>query len=143
MLLVRCCVGFACSLLLACSFAPHATPGRASPRVDAAQQFSGFCDGWMKKLRDRERTNLAGIQLRAIGSRVTGKYTGYGNGALECSARKTGLVTTPFVGTLIYEEILYAKSGRTHSRARKSTPRALRTIEVTELFRHDGTRWLP
>ena len=141
--IIRSCLALASVLLLACSSTPPTTSQRTSTGAGPAQQFSGFCQDWMAKLRERERANLSGIKLRAIGNRVVGEYTGYGSGALECSAQATGFSATPFVGTLIYEEILYAKTGKTRVRARRSTARPVRRIEVTELFRYDGKRGLP
>jgi hypothetical protein len=67
----------------------------------------------MENLRERERSNLAGIELQRVGSRLVGKYTGYGHGALKCSARPTRFESSPFVGTLVYGEIVYSKSGKT------------------------------
>ena len=140
---LRCCLVTACLLPLACSPGPGGSAGRISGNSDAHQEFSGFCQNWMEKLRVRERSNLAKLRLRSVGSQIVGEYTGYGSGALECSAASTGLMATPFVGTLIYREIHYSKRGKDRKRALKSEPRTLRTIEVTELFRYDGTRWLP
>jgi hypothetical protein len=45
------------------------------------------------------------------------------------------------VGKLIYQEILYEKTGNTPAAAQDSSPAVLQTTEVMEVFRYDGRAW--
>ena len=124
------------------------TPSRASqpgtpPVVSKiARSFSRFCDSWMQKLSARNERNASKITYHRNGSGVVGEYTGYSSEPLHCSVQPTGVTTNPFVGRLVYYEMRYQKAGKTRQTAGASRPRALEQIEVLEIFRYDGTRWV-
>ncbi len=107
----------------------------------ASKGFTKFCGEWLSKLETRHRKNEQSVQYQRKGHLFVGEFTGYGRRPLSCSARPTGDSRTPLVGRLGYHEIRYQKAGGTKSRARKSSPRELYRIEVTELFRYDGSSW--
>lgn len=138
------------TLALAGSFACQPlTPGGAQhlaqPTPAVPQQASGgfakFCATWLSKLELRHRQNEQAVRYQRSGDLLVGEFTGYGRRPLSCSARPTGDSRTPLVGRLGYHEIRYQKAGSTKSRARRSSPRELYRIEVTELFRYDGSSW--
>jgi hypothetical protein len=112
----------------------------APARADDAQ-FDRFCAEWMAKLAQRERQNLAKVRWEKRGPALVGQYTGYARKPLQC--KPTGAVTPgrPAVGKLIYQEMLYEKTGTTPAAAQDSQPAVLQTTEVMEVFRYDGRAW--
>ena len=122
-------------------------PRAAQPETPAAgskiaKSFSRFCNSWMQKLSARNERNVGKITYHKNGRGVVGEYTGYGSKPLHCSVKPTGVASNPFVGKLVYYEMRYQKAGRTRKAAGASRPRALEQIEVLEIFRYDGTRWV-
>jgi len=115
------------------------TPTAASK---VANSFNRFCDSWMQKLSARNQRNAGKITYHKNGSGVVGEYTGYGSTPLHCSVKPTGVAKNPFVGKLVYYEMRYQKAGKTRKAAGASRPRALEQVEVLEIFRYDGTRWV-
>jgi hypothetical protein len=97
--------------------------------------FRTFCGSWMQKLREREEHNLRTMKLRSAGSAMVGEYTGYARDPVRCESKKS-------IGTLVYHEMRYRKAGKNASAALTSKPSVVETIEVMEIFRHDGKRWL-
>lgn len=116
-----------------------AAPG---PRAaQANEDFTRFCSEWMGKLAQRERDNLKSAQARPGSGGIVLEYTGYAAQPIRCVARipQPG---KPGVGILVYMEMRYRRSGADVVHARSSEPAVLSQVEVTELFRFDGTRWL-
>ncbi len=105
----------------------------------AAAAFPRFCEEWMGKLAERERENIAHIKWEPSSVGVHGIYTGYSSE--HSCVTKAGTDAVP-VGRLTYMELRYEKEGKTEGEAATSTPRALETIEVTEIFRYGGGKWL-
>lgn len=128
-----------CGLLLAGGFT-LAQPDTA--HAASAKNFNGFCQSWMGKLAERERNNLSQVKFREHGDGVLAEYTGYSDKPVRCETTATGVKANPFVGKLVYYELLYRRAGRTPKEARTSQPQVLRRVEVLELFRFDGTRWV-
>jgi hypothetical protein len=141
-------------LVLGCLAAPQSSkrsPEAPKARVEkpippalreGARSFERFCGDWLSKLRKRQQTNERKLQFKKTGKSYVGEFTGYGQSALDCRATATGKPTTPLVGRIGYHEIRYRKSGATPASAKKSKPRELYRIEVTELFRFDGKAWV-
>jgi hypothetical protein len=125
MLLFTIVLGVACAPQLA-----HADDG-----------FARFCSDWMGKLAQRERDNLKAAEARAGSAGVVLEYTGYASEPLRCDARipKPG---KPGVGILVYMEKRYRRAGADVVKARSSDPAVVSQVEVTELFKFDGTRWI-
>lgn len=103
--------------------------------------FDRFCSQWMAKLAQREHQNLARMRWESQGGSLVGRYTGYARVPIQC--KPTGVVTPgrPAVGKLVYQEILYQKSGSSADSAARSQPAVLQTTEVMEVFRYDGRDW--
>ena len=125
----------------------EAPPSRPEPAVpshlrDGAHRFERFCGTWISKLEKREQANERNVRFKRTGQQYVGEFTGYGRAPLRCTATPTGKPVTPLVGRLGYHEIRYQKSGATRAGAKKSKPRELYRIEVTELFRYDGKSWV-
>jgi len=110
-----------------------------APSAQAAQSFDSFCAEWMNKLRVREHDNVSNVKYTQQGSRVVGTYTGYETVPLRCQSKaKPG---APGVGTLVYNELHYRKSGDSVEAAKKSSPEVVEKVEVMEIFRFDGSAW--
>ncbi len=125
------------TLLLALGMAAAPAPRPAQANDD----FTRFCSEWMGKLAQRERDNLKSAEARAGSSGVILEYTGYATQPIRCVARipQPG---KPGVGILVYLELRYRRSGSDVVQARTSQPAVLSQVEVTELFRFDGRRWI-
>jgi hypothetical protein len=120
--------GAVCALLLA-----------APLSAGAAQSFDSFCAEWMSKLAAREEQNLAKVQYAPENGHVVGKYTGYDKSPSKCQSRaKPG---APGVGTLVYNELHFQKSGDSVESAKHSSPQVVEKVEVMEIFRFDGSAW--
>ncbi len=118
---------------------PVSAPAAASP---AQQSFDRFCRSWMVKLRERHERNARQVAYRKRNGQIVGEYLGYSREPLQCSVSETGVLANPFVGKLIYYELRFRKSGKTHKAARASLPQAFDEGAVMEFFRFDGTRWV-
>ena len=104
-----------------------------------AESFDSFCAEWMSKLAVREKQNLSKVQYAPSSSGVEGRYTGYERVPVRCQTRaKPG---KPGVGTLVYHELHYKKSGPTVEHAKSSDPQVIEKVEVMEIFRFDGQKW--
>ena len=128
---------------------PGSAAKRAEPKATmngdlkaGSRSFEQFCSSWISKLQNRHQTNEKSVQFKRTGGLYIGEFTGYGRRPLRCEATPTGKPVTPLVGRMGYHEIRYQKSGKTQNQARKSKPRELYRIEVTELFRYDGKTWV-
>jgi hypothetical protein len=121
--------------------AEHKAPVNG-PLEAGFSSFELFCTNWISKLRNRQQTNERSVQFKRAGSFYIGEFTGYGRRPLRCEATPTGKPVTPLVGRIGYHEIRYQKSGKTRNQAQQSQPRELYRIEVTELFRYDGSTWV-
>jgi len=111
----------------------------AAPFAGAGQSFDSFCTEWMGKLAQREEQNLAKVQYTPENGHMVGKYTGYEKSPLKCQSRaKPG---APGVGTLVYNELHFQKSGDSVDAAKKSSPQVVEKVEVMEIFRFDGSAW--
>ena len=126
-------------LLLLLSLALVLVSGPRTARAN--DDFTRFCSEWMTKLAQRERDNLKSAEARQGSGGVVLEYVGYATQPIRCVARipQPG---KPGVGILVYMELRYRRSGSDAMQARSSQPAVLSQVEVTELFRFDGTRWL-
>jgi hypothetical protein len=104
-----------------------------------AESFDSFCAEWMNKLAQREQQNLAKVQYSPGAGGVEGKYTGYERVPVRCQTRAQP--GKPGVGTLVYHELHYKKSGSTVEHAKSSAPQVVEKVEVMEIFRFDGQKW--
>lgn len=120
-----------------------ATDASAGPGLTAgSQSFERFCSTWMGKLAERERNNLQHATPRRNGSAFLVEYTGYAKQPTRCEARETGVPSNPFIGKLTYHELRYQRSGATPERAQAGDASVLEQVEVMEIFRFDGKRWV-
>ena len=124
-----------------------AKTNKAAPQRRAAQKaspeeiykaFDVFCQEWMKKLAAREHDNIAHIKWDTRPDGVEGAYVAY-NQEHTCVAKNGD--SEP-VGRIAYQEVLYAKRGKTIAEAQQSPAQPVETTAVTELFRYDKGKWI-
>jgi hypothetical protein len=121
------------SLLLSAALVLLAAPAQAG------QSFDSFCAEWMKKLASREQQNLTKVKYSPENGRQVGSYVGYDRSPVKCQSKAQP--GKPGVGTLVYNELHYKKTGETVERAKKSEPTVVEKVEVMEIFRFDGSNW--
>ena len=126
-------------LAVAVALGMVAAPGPQT--AHASDDFARFCSEWMGKLAQRERDNLKSAQARPGSGGVVLEYTGYATQPVSCVAR-IPQAGKPGVGILVYLELRYRRAGQDVVKARSSEPAILSQVEVTELFRFDGKRWI-
>jgi len=113
-------------------------PGNAL--ANATGGFDNFCDEWMGKLAERERSNQDRAKVQSEPTGVVVEYTGYTTQPVSCTAR-VDPKGKPSVGILVYYEVRYRRSGTSPELARTSPATEVERVEVTEVFRYDGARW--
>jgi hypothetical protein len=124
---------------LMCALAVGSLALTLAPVASAAQSFDSFCAEWMTKLAAREQQNASKVEYKPQGSQVVGTYTGYEKTPLRCQSRaKPG---APGVGTLVYNELHFRKTGASVEGAKQSSPEVVEKVEVMEIFRFDGSAW--
>jgi hypothetical protein len=110
-----------------------------APAAQAAQSFDSFCAEWMQKLAVREHDNVNKVKYTNQGGQTIGTYTGYESVPVRCQSKAQP--GKPGVGTLVYNELHYKKSGDSVESAKKSAPQVVERVEVMEIFRFDGSAW--
>ena len=137
------CISAAAVLVLALALAPGSLAAPASPSLKSARKsFERFCNSWMAKLEYREGTNLKKARARRAGTRFVLEYTGYADAPVRCEAKPSGVASNPFIGKLVYHEYQFRRTGPTAAGARSSASSVVQSVEVMEIFRFDGTRWV-
>jgi hypothetical protein len=102
--------------------------------------FKTFCDGWMIKLRERERNNIAHIEWKPGDRGVVGEYVGYDTENITIPD-----ITNPDkqpIGRVVYMELKLRLSGTSDVDALAQKPEIIERTEVTELFRYDHGNWV-
>ena len=119
---------------------PAASEKQTSSPEEIKTKFKTFCDGWMEKLRERERNNVAHIEWKPGGTCVVGEYVGY-----DTQNFTVGDITnadTKPIGRVIYMELKMRLSGSSQVDALAQKPEIVERTEVTELFRYDRGNWV-
>lgn len=119
-----------------------APPASAEARGKGASSFNKFCKVWMGKLAARERNNLKGAPARKNGGNFVVEYTSYAQKHRRCEAKATGVASNPYIGKLVYTERAVRREGSTKSQARSGSIRVMSEVEVMEIFRYDGKKWV-
>jgi hypothetical protein len=103
-------------------------------------KFQTFCDGWMSKLKERERNNIAHIEWKQGDRGVVGEYVGYDTTNITIPE-----ITNPDkqpVGRVVYMELKLRLSGTSNVDALAQKPEIVERTEVTELFRYEHGNWV-
>jgi hypothetical protein len=112
---------------------------QASPE-ELKSKFKTFCDGWMEKLRERERTNIAHIAWLPGERGVIGEYVGY-----DTTNFTIPEISNPDkqpIARVIYMELKLRLSGTSDVDALAQKPEIVERTEVTELFRFERGSWV-
>ena len=120
--------------------AAAAASSPASTPEQLKTEFKTFCDGWMAKLRERERNNIAKIEWKPGERGVVGEYVGY-----DTETFTVGDITNPEtqpIGRVIYMELKMRLSGTSDVDALAQKPEIVERTEVTELFRYERGAWV-
>jgi hypothetical protein len=104
----------------------------------ASAAFPSFCQGWERKLRDREVDNLAHLNWQARDGFKNATYVGYGR--VESCETKASSVGVP-IGKLTYEEYRYYLAGKSVNEARHAQPKLIGASSTLEIFSWDKNRW--
>lgn len=104
----------------------------------ASAAFPTFCQGWERKLHDREVDNLAHLSWQTRGGFETATYVGYGR--VESCETKESSVGVP-IGKLTYEEYRYYLVGKTVDEAKRAQPKLIGASSTLEIFSWDKNRW--
>jgi len=122
----------------------HRTPALAGEGVPPAIQtsFENFSKGWMARLEQVNQQNNRALKPEsAANGRVVGRYICYGPDCLR-EVRGTESKATPYVGIIRYSQKTIEKEGDTTKNMREHTGVPTSEIQVTEIFRYTGGRWV-
>ena len=113
----------------------------AAESPDAVQaKFEAFAAEWMEKLRERERFNAKNVKWRPAGEGVEGLYVGYDTANYRLLPLSN--VETMPIGKIVYLELKLRLAGGSEDDARAGRPQIVERVEVTELFRYHGGKWV-
>lgn len=115
--------------------------GEAVPPAVVAS-FENFSKGWMSRLEQVSRQNSRELKPEsAANGRLVGRYVCYGP---ECvrEVRGTDSKITPYVGIIRYGQKVMEKEGETLQKMKDHPGVATGEIQVTEIFRYTGGRWV-
>jgi len=110
--------------------------------VKVRASFEKFSKVWMARLEQVNRDNNLAVKPETVApGRVVGRYLRYGP---DCTreVRATGSKTTPFVGILRYSQRTMEKEGETIPKMKDNPASASGEIQVMEIFRYTGGRWV-
>jgi hypothetical protein len=102
--------------------------------------FKTFCDGWVQKLRERERHNISKIKWQPSANGVVGEYVGYDTDHFRV-LDIINIDTVP-IGKVMYMELKLRLSGPSEVEALAQKPQIVEQTEVTELFRFERGAWV-
>jgi hypothetical protein len=104
----------------------------------ALAAFPSFCQGWERKLHDREVDNLTHLDWQARNGFATATYVGYGR--VESCETKESNAGVP-IGKLTYEEYRYYLVGKTVREAKRAQAKLIGASSTLEIFSWDKDRW--
>ena len=128
-------------LLLAAAFFQPALAEDTVP-AGVATSFDKFTRSWMSRLEQVNQQNSRALKPEpAEGGRVRGRYTSYGPDYVR-EIRPTGSKATPYVGIIRYPQKVVEKEGETLQKMKEHQGVPTSEIQVTEIFRYTGGRWV-
>ena len=122
-------------------FHSPASAGETVPPAILAS-FDGFSQSWMARLERVSRQNLQSLKPKsAANDRVVGRYICYGPDCVQ-EVRSTDSKVTPYVGIIRYPQKVMEKEGETLKNMKAHPGTQASEIQVTEIFRYTGGRWV-
>lgn len=104
------------------------------------KKFEAFATTWMDKLRERQRFNQSKVQWQPSGAGVEAIFIGYDTENFRILPLSN--VETHPIGKLVYLELKLRLAGANEEAARAQPPQIVERVEVTELFRYHGGKWV-
>lgn len=128
-------------LLLSSSLCGSALAGEDIPSA-ILSSFEIFSRGWMAKLDQVNQQNSRALKSEsADNGRVVGRYICYGPDCIK-EVRGTDSKATPYVGIIRYAQKIVKKEGDTPQKMREHPGVPISEIQVMEIFRYTGGRWV-
>lgn len=132
---------FFAALLLSPALCGPALAGEDVPPAILAS-FESFSTGWMARLEQVNQRNSRTLKPEsAANGRVVGRYVCYGPDCMR-EVRGTESKATPYVGIIRYAQKMVEKEGDTPQKMREHPGVSTSEIQVTEIFRYTGGRWV-
>lgn len=104
--------------------------------------FENFGKNWMARLEQVNQQNTRTLKSTSTADgRVVGRYVCYGPDSLR-EVRGTDSKLTPYVGIIRYSQKTMEKEGDTQQKMREHPGVQTSEIQVTEIFRYTGGRWV-
>ena len=104
--------------------------------------FESFSTGWMSRLEQVSQQNSRSLKPESSANgRVVGRYVHYGPDCVR-EVRGTGSKATPYVGILRYAQKVVEKEGETLQKMKEHPGVPTSEIQVMEIFRYTGGRWV-
>lgn len=104
--------------------------------------FENFSKGWMSRLEQVNQQNSRDLKpAPAANGRLVGRYVCYGPDCVR-EVRGTDSKATPYVGIIRYAQKVMEKEGETPQKMKDHPGVPTSEIQVTEIFRYTGGRWV-
>lgn len=139
--LQKCALFLLAPLLLSLAPASLCLGGESVPSA-ILESFQQFSQGWMARLEQVSQQNSRTVKPEvAADGRVIGRYICYGP---DCATevRSTNSTVTPFVGIIRYPQKTMVKEGSSAQRLHEEQGIVAHAVNVTEIFRYTGGRWV-
>lgn len=128
-------------LLALCALTKPAFAGDGVPQP-VLNSFEKFGNTWMARLDQVNRDNSLALKPENAGTGlVVGRYICYGPDCVK-EVRVTGSAATPYVGILRYPQKTMEKTGENAQKMKAAPGVATNEIQVMEIFRYTGGRWV-
>jgi hypothetical protein len=137
----RSLVLFAAVLLFSPLVCGPALAGEVVPSA-ILTSFENFSKGWMARLEKVNQENSRDVKSEAVADgRMVGRYICYGPDCMR-EVRGTESKATPYVGIIRYAQKVMEKEGDTPKKMKEDPGVQTSEIQVTEIFRYTGGRWV-
>jgi hypothetical protein len=128
-------------LLLSPFLCGSALAGESVPTA-ILTSFESFSKGWMARLEKVNQQNSREAKSEsAADGRMVGRYICYGPDCMR-EVRVTESKATPYVGIIRYAQKVMEKEGDTPQKMKADPGVQTSEIQVTEIFRYTGGRWV-
>jgi len=124
---------------------PRKAPAPARKPLAAGnveESFAAFAREWVEHVESNFRYNASSVQVEPADGGYVARYFAVESDSLEMRVKATTTPDCPYVGVLRYVERQLEAGGSTPEFARRGPFRPVRRVQITELFRYSGTRWV-
>jgi len=132
---------FALMLTLLPGFCGSSLAGEVVPPA-VLTSFEKFSQGWMSRLEQVSQQNSRELKPEPVANgRLVGRYICYGPDCVR-EVRGTDSKITPYVGIIRYAQKVMEKEGDSLQKIKDHPGASTSEIQVTEIFRYTGGRWV-